>query len=91
VSEHAIPVHRREAALVYYSLIRAYWRLAEASRLGCVNDNARCSIESETIQLLVEAANVVNDLGPDPEESVSSARDVLQRIFFAAQSAGKIT
>jgi hypothetical protein len=90
VTVEALRATAETAFGVVLACIRACWRLAEASRLGCVNDNARCSIESETIQLLVEAANVLNDLGHDPEESVS-ARDVPQRIFFAVRSAEKIT
>jgi hypothetical protein len=84
--QHAIPEDRREAALVYYSLIRAYWRLADAARLGPVTDANRHEIEAETVELLEGAAGVVDELGPHPEELVESARDALRRIFFEAQS-----
>ncbi len=82
----SIPQDRREAALVYYSLIRAYWRLAEAARLGSVSDTDRNAMEADSMELLVEAAQVVSDLGPVPEELVESAGDTLQRIFFEAPS-----
>ena len=85
--QFGIPEDRREAALIYYSLIRAYWRLAEAARLGSVKDNERGSLEAEAMALLGEAAEVVDELGPQPDELVASAKDVLQRIFFEALSA----
>jgi hypothetical protein len=55
VSDHGIPADRREAALVYYSLIRAYWRQCDAARLGPIKDIERSAIEAETVDLLAEA------------------------------------
>jgi hypothetical protein len=61
--QHPIPEDRREAALVYYSLIRAYWRLADAARLGAVSDADRNEIEAETVEILVGAAGLGDELG----------------------------
>lgn len=83
---HLIPQDRREAALVYYSLIRAYWRLADAACLGTVNDIDRGIIEPETLEVLPGAGEVVEELGPHSEELVASAQEALQRIFDEAQS-----
>ena len=86
VSEQfGIPEDRREAALVYYSLIRAYWRLSDAARFGPIGDTERISIEADTIELLSGAAAVVDDLGPHPEELAVSATEALERIFFEAR------
>ena len=85
MSEHAIPEDRREAALVYCSLILAYWRLADPARLGPIADTERSIIEAQTIEVLAEAASVVENLGPRPDELVASAKEALERIFFEAR------
>jgi hypothetical protein len=90
VSEHPIPEDRREGALVSYSLIRAYWRLADAARLGAVSDAVRNEIEAATLEILHGATELVDELGEHPEELVASAGDVLRRIFFEAQSTGRL-
>ena len=90
MSEHPIPEDRREEALVYYSLIRAYWRLADAARLGAVSDAVRNEIEAATLEILHGATELVDELGEHPEELVASAGDVLRRIFFEATSTGRL-
>ena len=69
---------------------RGVERLADAARLGPVTDTDRSEIEAETVELLEGAAGVVDELGPHPEELVESARDALRRIFFEAQSTGRL-
>jgi hypothetical protein len=44
----------------------------------------------KTVDLLVGAAGVVDELGPHREELVASALDVAGRIFFEAQRTGEL-
>jgi hypothetical protein len=53
---HRLPRDRSEAALVYFGLVRAYWRLAEAAQHCRGGDDSREAIEGNAIDTLTGAA-----------------------------------
>jgi len=78
----SLPIDRREAALAYFGLVRAYWRLAEAARRGSCDDDARRSIEEDALRAIEEAAK-----GTGLDEGVAArALQALQRVFDRAQT-----
>jgi hypothetical protein len=73
-----LPQDRREAALVNFGLVRAYWRLSEAARQGQGGDDSRDAIEADAIDGLAGAAAAC---GTVSEESVARVRQTLKEIF----------
>ena len=74
-----LPQDRTEAALVYFGLIRAYGRLAEAAAVGNGADENRQAIESEVINSLAGAAASVD--ATVRAEVVAAAQGTLKRLF----------
>jgi hypothetical protein len=83
VVPHRLPQERKEAVLVYFGLVRAYWRLARAARHSQCCDKAREAIELDALDALADAGAAC---GTVSEQTVAKARQILKEIFDDARA-----